>query len=68
MIRHFLKEGLMASWLTVLSLDLLYLYWRGHWYDPTLWIEISEVFALIMIAFWGLTEFIKAIIRVNKNV
>ena len=29
--------------LVVLAGDLLYLYYAGGWYDPTVWIEVTEL-------------------------
>lgn len=43
--------------LMVLSGDLLYLYYKGAWYDPFYWIEISEVVLLYLILAFGLVRF-----------
>jgi len=41
---------------SVLSGDLLYLYFKGCWYDPTKWIEITEVVALFIICILGIVQ------------
>jgi len=39
--------------LSVLSGDLLYLYYNGGWVEPVKWIEVSEVIILWVLVFAG---------------
>jgi hypothetical protein len=41
-----IMDALLMAFLVILSLDILYLYYRGAWYDPYRFIEISEVVLL----------------------
>ncbi len=43
-------EMLLAGLPAILSLDLLYLYFSGSWYDPVRWVELSEVVALVIVS------------------
>jgi uncharacterized membrane protein len=45
---------LLADLLLALSIDLLYLYFVGAWYDPIQAIEYTEVVLLFVIAVFGL--------------
>ena len=39
---------------TILAVDLLYLYYSGGWYDPIKWIEITEVAFLYLFVVAGI--------------
>jgi hypothetical protein len=48
----------VSLFLSVLSGDLLYLYFAGGWYDPSKLIEYSEVVLLFILAVVGIIRFI----------
>jgi uncharacterized membrane protein YqjE len=41
-----IMDAFLMAFLVILSLDILYLYYCGAWYDPYKFIEISEVVLL----------------------
>ena len=45
--------------LTVLAVDLFYLYYNGSWYDPVKAIELTEVILLYGLAILGIIMVIK---------
>jgi hypothetical protein len=51
-------DALLMAFLVVLSLDILYLYYRGAWYDPYKFIEISEVVLLYAFSIVGTVRII----------
>ena len=56
-IYWFACDLLVDLLLVCLSGDLLYLYWAGAWYDPILWIEITEIIMLWLVTIIGLFRF-----------
>jgi len=42
----------------ILSLDILYLYYSGAWYDPYKFIEISEVLLLYAFSILGIVRIV----------
>jgi hypothetical protein len=59
---------LLAGLSAVLSMDLLYLYFVGSWYDPIRGIELTEVviLALMSVVYLGLFIF-KILARVRET-
>jgi membrane protein YdbS with pleckstrin-like domain len=53
-----IMDVLLMAFLVILSLDILYLYYRGAWYDPYKFIEISEVVLLYAFSVVGITRII----------
>jgi len=53
--------------LTVLSADLLYLYYGGHWYDPNPVIEMTEVVLFYCFAVGGIIRSILRFLRFHKE-
>ncbi len=52
--------------LMVLSVDLLYLYAGGGWYDPVKWIEYTEVALLvgfIPLGLWAFWQTLKGLMK-----
>jgi hypothetical protein len=56
-------EMLLVGLSAVLSLDLLYLYFVGSWYDPIRWVELTEVVILVVISLVYLGLFIFKILE-----
>jgi len=52
-------EFITSIFLVVLAGDLLYLYYKGGWYDPNKKIEIAEVIALYVLITGGLANLIR---------
>jgi membrane protein YdbS with pleckstrin-like domain len=51
----------------ILSLDILYLYYTGAWYDPYKFIEISEVFLLYAFSVIGIIRIILKFRELKRN-
>ncbi len=53
--------GLLTGiFLSVLSADLLYLYYAGTWREPIRWIEASEIVMLYIIFVLGIVQVVVA--------
>ena len=52
-------NALISICLVVLSLDLIFLYQAGQWYDPNSFIETTELTALALLALLGMGNTIK---------
>ena len=50
---RFIIEFTLVLMLVILALDLLHLYYGGHWYDPIKTIETAEVILLWMLVSSG---------------
>ena len=48
-----IMDAFLMAFLVILSLDILYLYYSGAWYDPYKFIEISEVVLLYSFSIIG---------------
>jgi hypothetical protein len=51
----------------IFSLDILYLYYTGAWYDPYKFIEISEVFLLYAFSIIGIVRIILKLRELRRN-
>jgi hypothetical protein len=51
----------------VLSGDLIYLYLVGGWYDPSKWIEITELACLILFIVLGITQTVMEVKRFKRD-
>lgn len=51
----------------IFSLDILYLYYTGAWYDPYKFIEISEVFLLYAFSIMGIVRIILKLRELRRN-
>ena len=51
----------------ILSLDILYLYYSGAWYDPYKIIEISEVLLLYAFSVIGLVRIILKLREIKRH-
>jgi hypothetical protein len=67
MFIKFLFNILEDMMLLGLALDLLYLYSTGAWYDPMKWLELLEVYILIILAAFSVYRFIMHIREVSKH-
>jgi hypothetical protein len=57
----YLLNGGLGLLVTILSSDLLYLYYDNAWYDPMQFIEIAEVIVLYILAAGGIVYFISSV-------
>lgn len=55
-----------SIFLTVLAIDLLYLYYSGAWYEPIKAIEYSEVAFLYMLIILGIIGFTQNLKRITR--
>jgi hypothetical protein len=53
--------------LVVLSVDLLYLYYRGAWYDPSVFIEIAEIVLLYLFSIFGTLRIVHILRELKKQ-
>ena len=53
--------------LSILAADLLMIYFRGGWYDPTKWIEITEVVLMFVFGTWGIVQTIMEVKRFKRD-
>lgn len=51
----------------ILSLDLLYLYYSGAWYDPYKLIEVSEVLLLYAFAIVGSIRIVFKLLELKRH-
>ena len=51
----------MPALVTVLALDLIYLYIIGKWYDPIRVVELAEVVILAVLASFGIYQVVRKI-------
>lgn len=51
----------------ILSLDVLYLYYSGAWYDPFRFIEISEVLLLYAFSILGIIRIILKLRELKRH-
>jgi peptidoglycan biosynthesis protein MviN/MurJ (putative lipid II flippase) len=51
----------------ILSLDILYLYYSGAWYDPYRFIEISEVLLLYAFSIIGIVRIILKLRELKRH-
>lgn len=56
-----LFDAMIALFLVVLAVDLLYLYFNGAWWDSIKAIEYTEVFILVIIVIIGIIKLIQVI-------
>jgi len=52
-IKWKILDAFLMGFLVVLSVDILYLYYSGAWYDPYILIEIAEVVLLYLFSIIG---------------
>lgn len=57
-VRWKILDLVLMAILVILSLDILYLYYSGAWYDPYKIIEISEVLLLYAFCIIGIVRII----------
>lgn len=57
-VRWKILDLVLMAILVILSLDMLYLYYSGAWYDPYKIIEISEVLLLYAFCIIGIVRII----------
>jgi hypothetical protein len=53
--------------LSILAADLLMIYFRGGWYDPSKWIEITEVVLLFIFFVWGIVQAVMEVKRFIRD-
>jgi peptidoglycan biosynthesis protein MviN/MurJ (putative lipid II flippase) len=51
----------------ILSIDILYLYYNGAWYDPYRFIEISEVLLLYALSILGIIRIILKLRELKRH-
>jgi len=51
----------------ILSLDILYLYYSGAWYDPYKFIEISEVLLLYAFSILGIVRIVLKLRELKRH-
>ena len=61
-----IMDALLIAFLVILSLDILYLYYRGAWYDPYKFIEITEVVLLYAFSIIGTVRIIVKLRELKK--
>lgn len=60
-------DVILMGILVVLSADILYLYYSGAWYDPYIFIEISEVVLLYSFSLIGIVRIVYQLRELKKN-
>ena len=53
--------------LVVLSADVLYLYYSGAWYDPYVFIEISEIVLLYSFSLIGIVRIVYKLREIKRH-
>ena len=61
-----MTELIVSLFLAVLAGDLLYLYYKGGWWDPKKWVEQAEVICLYAFVIGGLINSVRCIVEVLK--
>ena len=62
-----IMDAFLMAFLVILSLDILYLYYSGAWYDPYKFIEISEVVLLYAFSVIGTIRIIFKIRELKRH-
>ena len=60
-------DAFLMAFLVILSLDILYLYYSGAWYDPYKFIEITEVVLLYTFSIVGTVRIIIKLLELKKH-
>ena len=66
-IKWIIIDVILMGILVVLSADILYLYYSGAWYDPYLFIEISEVVLLYSFSLVGIVRIVYKLKELKKQ-
>lgn len=66
-INWIIIDVILMGILVVLSADMLYLYYSGAWYDPHIFIEISEVVLLYSFSLIGIVRIVYQLRDLKKN-
>lgn len=57
------KDSVLSVLVSILSADLLYLYFIGAWHDSIKAVEVFEVVVLFVLVIWGIVE---TVVRIRK--
>ncbi|MFA4917128.1 MAG: hypothetical protein WC560_10720 [Syntrophales bacterium] len=52
-MKEFIISLFFPVFVVVLAFDLLYLYFDNRWYDPTKWLEVTEICLLVIFVIIG---------------